>query len=398
LANQPKKGTDGCNLQTTICIFPIETKEIKEMITMCRPNRVWIVLAALGVLLMTCKKDDEEEEVVPNPPSTGVVFDLTQVPYDKLSDYRFFTGAMNQLIPNERVLPYEPITPLFSDYAHKSRFVWMPVGVSTTYAGDDNLLTFPDGAVLIKNFYYDHVLPNNDRKILETRLLIKRDCAWIFADYTWNDEQTEAYFDLNGSYKAVSWIHDDGTEKSVNFRIPSDVECYTCHKSNGQNMPIGPKPQNLNKIYSYVDGEMNQLAKWQAVGYLSGEIPTAITSTIDWTDTDQSLELRVRSYLDANCSYCHRDEGHCYYRPLRLEFNETGNPDMLGVCETPQEYINSTLTHIIARGNTNRSVMFFRMNTTEQQYRMPLMGRTLIHEEAVSLMQEYITGLSPLCN
>jgi hypothetical protein len=43
-------------------------------------------------------------------------------------------------------------------------------------------------------------------------------------------------------------------------------------------------------------------------------------------------------------------------------------------------------------------VMYFRMNTNEQQYRMPLMGRTIIHEEAVDMMEEYISGLSPACN
>jgi hypothetical protein len=29
---------------------------------------------------------------------------------------------------------------------------------------------------------------------------------------------------------------------------------------------------------------------------------------------------------------------------------------------------------------------------------MPLMGRTLIHQEAVDLMEEYINSLTPLCN
>ncbi|MEN9640655.1 MAG: hypothetical protein RLZZ262_2524 [Bacteroidota bacterium] len=356
------------------------------------------LLICIAIFLVTCKKDEEDEEPTPVPPSTGVVFDINQVPYNKLSDYRFFTGTMKNLSPNARVLPYEPITPLFSDYAHKSRFVWMPSGVSATYAGDDNLLNFPDGTVLIKNFYYDHVQPQDERRILETRLMIRKNGAWIFADYIWNEEQTEATFSLDGEYVSLTWIHDDGSEKSVNFRIPSDVECFTCHKSNGQNNPIGPKPQNLNKVYTYLEGAKNQLTKWQEVGYLTGELPFSIVSTVDWTDESQELELRVRSYLDANCSYCHREEGHCYYRPLRLEFNETGNPDQLGVCQTPQEFINNTLTHNIARGNINRSVMYFRMNTTDQQYRMPLMGRTIIHEEAVQMMNEYISSLSPACN
>lgn len=269
---------------------------------------------------------------------------------------------------------------------------------SATYVSDTTILDFPNGTVLIKNFYYDNVQPLMNRKILETRLLIKKNEQWIFADYIWNADQTEAYYDLSGGYQQVDWIHDDATAKSVNFRIPSQAECFTCHKANGQNTPLAPKPQNLNKTFNYPEGPMNQLQKLQEVGYLSGNVPSTIVSIVDWTDDTQPLDLRIRSYLDANCSNCHSDEGHCYYRPVRLAFCKTDDPTNMGICVTPQQMISPQLTHIIARGNINRSVMYFRMNSTDPQYMMPLMGRTLIHQEAVDLMEQYINSLSPICN
>jgi hypothetical protein len=60
--------------------------------------------------------------------------------------------------------------------------------------------------------------------------------------------------------------------------------------------------------------------------------------------------------------------------------------------------ITPQLAHIIARGNINKSVMYFRMNTNDPQYMMPLMGRTMVHQEAVDLLEQYINSLSPLCN
>jgi uncharacterized repeat protein (TIGR03806 family) len=357
------------------------------------------MLLLIVVLIFSCKKEeDSNDDNVNDPiPDTGVKFDLAEVPYAKLSDYRFFTGDIKDMVPNERVLPYEPITPLFSDYAHKKRFVWMPEGVSATYTSDHQIFDFPDGSVMVKNFYYDHVLPNDERRIVETRLIYKKDGEWFFADYIWNEEQTEATFSLEGDNVEIDWIDDDGTEKYVNFRIPSEVECLTCHKASMAPTPIAPKPQNLNKDFQYADGLKNQLEKWQEVGYLTGSIPDNIVTTVDWKDAAQPIDLRVRSYLDANCGHCHNDVGHCNYRGLRLGFDQNDQDSKQGICIVPDLPINAQITHIIARSNPLRSAMFYRMNTNEANFMMPMLGRSMVHEEGVELLEQYIESLTPVC-
>ena len=142
----------------------------------------------------------------------------------------------------------------------------MPEGVKATYAGDGKILNFPTGSVLIKTFYYDSIQPNNTTQILETRLMIKKSNGWIFAEYVWNDEQTEAFLDMEGSFKEISWKDENDVIKSTNYRLPSSFECLTCHKSNDLAIPIGPKPQNLNLSYNYADGLKNQLTKWVEMG------------------------------------------------------------------------------------------------------------------------------------
>ena len=71
-------------------------------------------------------------------------------PYETLAEYGFFQGPIADLNPSEGVLPYDLSNPLFSDYALKSRFVWMPEGSSASYT-DEGILDFPQDAVLIKS-------------------------------------------------------------------------------------------------------------------------------------------------------------------------------------------------------------------------------------------------------
>ena len=346
--------------------------------------------------IQSCQKD---KVFVPisNPPigNSGVSVDLTQVPYAKLSDYGFFKIPMKNQVPVAGVLPYQLASSLFTDYALKKRFVWMPQGNKATYSGDHEILEFPIGSALIKTFYYNNVQPNDETKILETRIMILKSTGWIFAEYVWNDEQTEAYLDMEGSYKNISW-QQGGVTKSTNYRIPSETECMTCHKDNNQPIPIGTKPQNMNFDYAYSDGTSNQLSKWIQAGFLENNLPSSIVSSINYMDESYPLRLRLRSYLDVNCAHCHRENSHCSYRPLRLAFSETINSQNMGICIEPDEQISSQaqLIEIIVPGNVQKSMMHFRLNSTAENNRMPLLGRTIVHEEGVQLLKDFINSIS----
>ena len=367
-----------------------------------------ILLLNISLLLTSCNNETEEEyNAIPTSP---VKVDLTQVPYPKLSDYHFFEGELKNQIPSLNVIPYEPASALFTDYAHKKRFVWMPIGVKATYNGDSKVLELPVGAALIKTFYYDKIQPSNTTRIIETRIMIRKQSGWIFTDYVWNDAQTEAYLDLNGSFVNLSWKDENNIIKTTDYRIPSEVQCIICHKNtenvNGNlqtiHIPIGIKPQNLNHNYNYGNSNQNQLTKWIEQGYLENNftLPIENNTTIDYNDTSKSLEKRVRSYLDINCAHCHQNGKHCDYRPMRFAFNETGAVNGLtnmGVCVDTQDMQNfaPALGKIVTPGNSNRSMLYYRLNTTNEAYRMPLHGRTIVHDEAISLIGQWINSLQP---
>jgi uncharacterized repeat protein (TIGR03806 family) len=366
-----------------------------------------IILVLLVSIFISCS--DDEDDYIPISP---VTVDLTQVPYPKLSDYNFFEGDLRNLAPALNVLPYEPSSSLFSDYAHKKRFVWMPQGTKASFTSDSTVLELPVGAVLIKTFYYDNVqntTPIGSTRIIETRLMIRKTSGWIFADYVWNTEQTEAYIDMNGSNTEISWKDENNVIKSTSYRIPNQVQCFICHKvkpasgTTGPDIyiPIGIKPQNLNFNFDYGAETKNQLTRWVEKGYLESNftLPTAEHTVIDYNDTTRLLETRVRSYLDSNCSHCHAIDRHCDYRPMRFPFNLTAGTNgrtMMGVCVDTEDYsFAPALTKIVQPGNINRSMLYYRLNTIDESFRMPLHGRTVLHEEGIALIEQWINSLPP---
>ena len=360
-------------------------------------KKVLLLLLLPFAILVACTKDDLEHGAVADLQSDRLNLDVSTFPLPTLSAYGFFKGKMMNQQPMCGVVPYEPINALFTDYAHKFRFVWMPAGSKATYSTDHDLLDFPEGTVLIKTFYYDHVQPADARRVIETRLLFKRNGQWEFANYVWNTEQTEATLDMNGSYTPITWMDDNGTQRSINYRIPSQAECLTCHKSNDVAVPIGPRPQNINSTFTYKDGPQNQLARWTAEGYLSNQRPKIIKTVPKWTDVTVSLEDRVRGYVDINCAHCHRENSHCDYRPMRFAFHETADPANLGVCVPPDDPLLPQHTHIVARGSVGRSLLHYRVASNDEAERMPLLGRTIVHEEGLALITTWINSLQPAC-
>ncbi|HEX9980683.1 MAG TPA: hypothetical protein VGB50_08990 [Flavobacterium sp.] len=370
---------------------------------------LFTIFIAFIFVIIACSKSDDDDYT--NVPVSPVVVDLTQVPYPKLSDYKFFDGALKNQEPSIGVLPFAPASVLFTDYAHKKRFVWMPDGTEATFNSDNTVLELPVGAALIKTFYYENVQnisPAGGTRIIETRVMIRKSSGWIFANYVWNTDQTEAFYDVAGSFTSVTWTDENNITKSTSYRIPSEEQCIVCHKKketvNGQDVtvhiPIGIKPQNLNFNYNYGTTSKNQLTKWVEEGYLDAdfEMPSAENTTVNYDDTSKSLELRVRSYVDINCSHCHMTDRHCDYRPMRYAFSETANNRAnMGVCVETMDMQDffPALSKIVTPGNVERSMMYYRINTTNEGYRMPLHGRTVIHEEGVSLIEQWINSLDP---
>ena len=354
-----------------------------------------LLIIGLSSLQFSCSSSSEEEyiPVVISP----VKVDLTTVPYEKLSDYNFFSGNINNLIPEVGVIPYRPTSELFTDYAEKKRFIWLPAGKKATYVNDGSILNLPIGAALIKNFYYNKVQPNNTTVLLETRIMIRKSDGWIFAEYVWNEEQTDAYLQTNSSQKLISWKDESNIIRTVTYKIPSTVtDCKRCHGSINNNLvhPLAIKPQNLNSTFNYNTGSKNQLRKLIEVGYLENNLPNYIESVVDYKDISKPLEIRVRSYFDSNCAHCHVDGGEANSFELRFAFNQTTSQENMGISVQAQHQLTGYDGRIIYRGNYSQSILHYRINTeTDNFYIMPPLGRSLRDEKATKLVEDWISSL-----
>ena len=363
----------------------------------------------LSLFVISCSLNNDEEYIdlkesnkTSNPIYGPVRFDFTQVPLAKLSDYNFFIGPLKNQTPGYKVVPYSPASTLFTDYASKKRFIWMPPNVKATYTADNKILNFPVGTVLLKTFYYTTIQPNNTTKIIETRVMILKSDGWKFYEYLWNEEQTEAFLVsgddfVNGSSVTITFKKPNNEIITTDYRIPSDAECFACHKLNEQATPIGVKPQNLNVDYLYPRGNRNQLLYLLQQGYLAS-YPSNIVTTVDYHDTTKSLDLRARSYLDINCAHCHQDHARCDYRALRFAFSETTNPTNLGICVIAAEEISPILQKLITPGNFDKSIVHFRVSSNDESERMPLLGRTIVHDEGINLLEQWILSLTQTCD
>ena len=317
-------------------------------------------------------------------------------PHGKLSEYGFFQGKLNELQAIDKLVPYDLSTPLFSDYAQKYRLVYIPDGKSIVYA-DEGVLEFPIGSVLIKNFFYESFKEQTAaRRLLESRLLMRYEGGWTAETYVWNDQQNEAFRKIAGDRKEVERQDANGIQRMFEYLIPTKNDCKTCHSNNGRLLPLGPRADNLNKIYRYSDGPENQLQRWENLGLMigkpvAGELPTVPV----WDDPSTgSTDERARIYLDVNCSSCHSRGGSARHVGLFLSHGE-GDPFRRGICKPPISTGPGSggLRYGIVPCRPEESILLYRMEAVEPEKRMPEIGRTLVHDEAVALIKAWIESM-----
>jgi uncharacterized repeat protein (TIGR03806 family) len=312
----------------------------------------------------------------------------------KLSEWRLFVDERALSPPNQGVLPYDLNTPLFSDYAVKYRFVWMPPGASAKYR-EDSVFDFPVGTVFVKSFAFPANGDSVKEHLVETRLLVHSKTGWVGLPYIWNAGQTEAKLELVPDPVHIRYVDSSGKNRDFTYFIPNANECKQCHDNARVMLPIGPKARNLNKDFVYSDGVENQLARWTKVGYLQGGPPPQSAPRIArWeVASTGTLEARARAYLDNNCAHCHQPGGTGGYTALDLRISSS-DPKALGQCKNPNSAGRvGSLIYDLIPGRPEESILLARMESTRPKEMMPQIGRSVVHEEGVALVREWIRSL-----
>lgn len=371
-------------------------------------------LLVLALLLSACKREDG-----------GVHFFAEGQP-KALSEWRVLRIEDGRLSLNAGVVPYDLNTPLFSDYAHKLRTVWMPTGTPARYDARQSF-DFPVGTIISKTFYYplpaggkwdgktvartsaNDVLQRESLdlskvRLIETRLLVRRKGGWDAIPYVWNEAQTEAVLKRAGDLLSLELLADDGSREAVDYQVPDQNQCASCHATDNKTRalhPIGPKARNLNREFAYAGGSENQLAHLARVGYLQGAPgPAQAPRNADWQDAAHAtLEDRARAYLDVNCGHCHSQTGPAITSGMWLDA-AVSDRLKLGFCKQPVAAGKGTGDRLfdIAPGHADASVLVFRMDSDDPSIMMPELGRSVVHREGVQLIADWIDAQGGACN
>ena len=327
---------------------------------------------------------------------------------------------------NDGVVPYDLNTPLFSDYAHKLRTVWMPAGQAAGYQ-PEHAFDFPVGTILSKTFYYplpaggaadgqsvarlppsqsslqNETLDLSKVRLIETRLLVHRKEGWVALPYVWNAEQTAATLKRTGATVDLALVGADGARESFSYQVPDQNQCGGCHITDNRSrrlMPIGPKARNLNREFNYTGGAENQLARLVRLGYLKdAPAPTQAPRAADAADPAAPLEARARAYLDVNCGHCHSRTGPAITSGLWLDA-PTQDPLKLGRCKQPIAAGKGTGNRLydVMPGDADASIIAFRMDSDDPAVMMPEVGRAVVHHEGVALIRQWIDALEGSCD
>ncbi len=308
-----------------------------------------------------------------------------------------FYSNMNTKTIAPGIIPYSVNTQLWSDNAYKDRYIALPGTEQLTFS-QENPFDYPAGTVLVKNFSLEMEKGNSaSRRLIETRFLVKRPYGelWDGFSYEWNQAGTEA--NLLTDAKDVTFTITDsdapGGQYDQVYHYPSRNECLTCHVPESGYV-LGFKTSQLNKNHDYGEVTDNQLRTLNHINLFTEDIGEDYSNwpqRVDVNDETQDISDRARSYLDANCAFCHQPNSSGRSN-MDLRF-ATSLEEMMLVDEIPDfGDLGAANAARVKPGSPEESILYLRMMALNEN-RMPPIATSLVDEQAAQVIADWINDL-----
>jgi hypothetical protein len=306
------------------------------------------------------------------------------------------TGAFSDvrnLTPATGVIPFTVNSPLWSDGAVKSRWIAVP-NDGPPYTADEQIRfaprgewAFPKGTVFIKHFELTTNELTGERKRLETRLLVRDTSGAVYGiTYKWRSDNSDADLLPGGLDEQIAITTTSGQQRVQTWSYPSRGSdgCLFCHNQPAKYV-LGVKTHQLNGDFTYPSTGRtdNQLRTWAHLGMLNptpneASIATYLKS-VSITNPVATIQHRMRSWIDSNCSQCHRPGGFCPQYDARFY--------------TPLNKQNLINTYVKFRDLAG-SQLYQRDNSLEPTLKMPPLAKNVVHQAAMAVLRQWIA--SPL--
>lgn len=352
------------------------------------------------VYLMNLNGTNQDGGTIMKLTSAGVAVE----PPALLSQTGVFTDLAT-LATAQGVIPYDVANPLWSDGAAKRRWMILPNDGSHNTPHEDIVFSeegnwvFPAGTVFVKHFEVG-TDENNPAAVkrLETRFLICTEGGGKYGvTYKWNAAGTDAVLLTSGQDESYNVTLSGGGTEARTWSYPSRTECLLCHNSaSGQALGVRTHALNRNFHYDLTGRDANQLTTFNSLGMfdrtLSAEELKDFLEARALDDETAPLEHRVRSYLDSNCSHCHRPGGPVSYFDARL-----GTPlNVQGLINgmIQGHFVLGPDGRYLKPGDPDLSALHVRLSNVGNGAAMPPLAKNVVDQKAVDLLQEYLESLT----
>ena len=269
------------------------------------------------------------------------------------------------------VVAYAPAATMHRGGAIGQRAIGLPTTEPIDFSGRPR---YPAGTALVNTLWRDVV--GSDETVLrtkiETQILLFDGLNWDPYTYRWADDQSDAALvDTEGDVRSLTVPDDRFGPRTIQHRFASRSTCQSCHHVFNSG-PITLRPENLWRENLLPEdsseptvGHQGVYTRWSdliADGHVIGpsEPPKNLMAAVD--DLSADLSTRARSYLEMNCSACHRPAGGA---TTNLHLRHGIPPEkMMAIGERPmQGDFGLRGAQIIAPGHPQRSVLMYRLAT-----------------------------------
>jgi uncharacterized repeat protein (TIGR03806 family) len=309
-----------------------------------------------------------------------------------LSQTGVFSNTVER-IANPGLIPYDLNVAFWSDGADKLRWIAVPRGkIAFSPTGE---WRFPAGTVFVKNFDLgvDEANPSAKRR-LETRLLVRDAEGGVYGVvYKWRADGSDADLLAGSATETIPIKSATGEVRRQSWYYPSRQDCLTCHTANAGSV-LGVKTRQLNRRFTYPSGASdNELRAWNHLGLFTPAFKDDAVRTFPALaaadDTSRTVQDRARSYLDANCSQCHRPGGTVANFDARYDTPLADQALINGPVLIDQ---GIDRPRVISPHDIWRSIAYMRTDT-DGDIRMPPLARETIDRRGVALIGEWINSL-----
>jgi len=317
-----------------------------------------------------------------------------------LSQTGVFTD-LGSLEPVPGMVPYDVNVAQWTDGVPARRWISVPTGKSIGF-DPEGQWKLPPGTVLVQHFEApapasatDPALATEPAQRLETRLLVgAADGSFYAVAYRWNADGSDAELVTAEASQSYRVTPVDGGPRQKSWAYVRTESCMECH-SQEAGYVLGMKSRQLNREFAYPSGISDQqIRSWGHVGLFEPEPGRKVMAGLDRLappdDETQSLEHRVRSYLDANCAHCHGAKA------VRSAWNGNFSVPLTeqGVLFGPVlGDVMSDGHHVIAPGDVAGSVLHRRAASDDLMERMPPLGSQGANPAFLGLLREWIEAL-----